>query len=94
MLLHGGWSRTQALLYNVVSASTFLIGGLVAYTVSARIDLTFLLPFAAGNFVYIAASDLVPEVKHSHGVKENAIHLTAFVAGIVLLAVLRVMLEG
>ena len=85
VLVHGGWGRTRALIFNVVSASTFLLGGLLAYAVSARIDLTFLLPFAAGNFVYIAASDLVPEIKHNHGPRDNAIHLGAFATGILLL---------
>ena len=93
VLVHGGWSPARALLYNLISASTFLLGGLIAYVASDRIDVVFLLPFAAGNFVYIAASDLVPEVKHNHGALDNAVHLAAFSAGIVLLYVLRVTLE-
>ena len=54
---------------------------------------SLLVPFAAGNFVYIAASDLVPEVKHSHGVRDNVIHRGAMVGGIMLLYLLRVALE-
>lgn len=93
VLVHGGWSPGRALLFNVLSASTFLVGGLAAYAMAARIDLTLLLPFAAGNFLYIAASDLVPEIKHNHGVRDNAIHLGAMVGGIMLLYLLRVALE-
>jgi zinc transporter ZupT len=52
------------------------------------------LALVGGNLVNIAASDLVPEVKHGHGVKENVIRVIAFVAGILLLAALRVVLEG
>jgi zinc and cadmium transporter len=55
---------------------------------------SFLLPFAAGNFLYIAASDLVPEVKHNHGLRENAVHLTGLVSGIALLYLLKVTLGG
>jgi len=94
VLVHGGWSRRKALLFNVLSASTFLIGGLVAYVASTRIDVTFLLPFAAGNFLYIAASDLIPEVKHGHGKWENAVHLVALVSGIALLYAFRVWLDA
>lgn len=94
VLVHGGWSPRSALVYNVLSASTFLVGGLVAYALSARIDLTLLLPFAAGNFLYIAASDLVPEVKHDHGARDNAIHLAALAGGIVLLYGVRVAFDG
>jgi zinc and cadmium transporter len=93
VLVHGGWSRGRALLYNLISASTFLVGGLVAYLASAQLDVVFLLPFAAGNFVYIAASDLIPEVKHDLGARQNALHLAAFIGGFLLLYVLRVVIE-
>ena len=65
VLVHGGWRKGQALLFNLLSGLTFLLGGLVAYAASATIDVKALVPFAAGNFIYIGASDLVPEVnKH------------------------------
>jgi zinc and cadmium transporter len=92
LLVHGGLTPRRALLFNVISASTFLVGGVVAYAVSARLNLLFLLPFAAGNFLYIAASDLVPEVKQDYGIRENAIHFAALVAGVALLYLFRVML--
>ncbi len=93
VLVLGGWSRRSALLFNILSALTFLLGGLVAYWTSARMDVAFLLPFAAGNFIYIAASDLIPEVKHNHGVRANMLHFAAFVAGVALLFVVRRLLE-
>jgi zinc and cadmium transporter len=94
VLVHGGWSPRRALVYNVLSATTFLIGGLIAYALSSRMELTFLLPLAAGNFLYIAASDLVPEVKVAKGVRHNAIHLLAMVSGMALLYLLRVVIES
>ncbi|MEX1113257.1 MAG: ZIP family metal transporter [Patescibacteria group bacterium] len=93
VLVHGGWSWRNALLFNVISASTFLVGGLLAYVASAQIDVSFLLPFAAGNFLYIAASDLVPEVKHNDRMRDNLIHLLALIGGIVLLYAVRLLLE-
>ena len=62
ILVHSGWKTRSALAYNVASALTFLIGGLVAYVLADAIDVAFLLPFAAGNFVYIAAADLIPQI--------------------------------
>jgi zinc and cadmium transporter len=85
VLVHGGWERRQALLFNVLSALTFLVGGLVAYVASFRLDVTFLVPFAAGNFIYIAAADLVPEVKAHAELSANFVHFAAFVAGLALL---------
>jgi zinc and cadmium transporter len=62
ILVHSGWKTRSALAYNVASALTFLVGGLVAYALSDTVDVAFLLPFAAGNFIYIAAADLVPQI--------------------------------
>ena len=93
VLLHGGWDKRKALLWNLVSGLTFLIGGLIAYAASARIDIGFLVPFAAGNFIYIGASDLVPEVNKHHDVGRNVIHFIAFILGIALLWGLRVVLD-
>ncbi len=59
VLVHAGWSKKRALFFNVLSALSFLLGGIVTYAASFEVDVTFLLPLAAGNFIYIAASDLV-----------------------------------
>lgn len=85
VLVHGGWSKSRALIFNLLSGLTFLVGGLLAYAVSFQIDVAFLLPFAAGNFVYIAASDLVPEVNKDHGARRTVWHTLAFLGGLLLL---------
>ena len=85
VLVHGGWSKRRALLFNLLSGLTFLLGGLLAYGLSFQMDVSWLIPFAAGNFLYIGASDLVPEVNKHHELKANVIHLLAFVLGLALL---------
>lgn len=62
ILVHSGWSPRRALIFNFASALTFLVGGLMAYAVSGQWDVALLIPFAAGNFVYIAAADLIPQI--------------------------------
>jgi len=62
ILVHSGWKPRSALLYNAASAITFLFGGLVTYALSGSLNVTLLVPFAAGNFVYIAAADLIPQI--------------------------------
>jgi zinc and cadmium transporter len=94
VLLHGGWEKRRALLFNVLSALTFLLGGLLAYTASLSRDVSFLVPFAAGNFLYIAASDLIPEVKRDRSLRVNVVHFACLVAGIALLYLLRILLES
>jgi zinc and cadmium transporter len=93
VLLHGGWEKRPALVLNVLSALTFLVGGLLAYAASRSIDVAFLLPFAAGNFIYIAASDLIPEVRRDRSLRVNLLHFVSFVGGLALLYLLRVLLE-
>ena len=92
VLVHGGWSKRRALLFNVLSGSTFLLGGLVAYGLSFQMDVSWLIPFAAGNFLYIGASDLVPEVNKHHDLGANAVHLLAFVLGLLLLLFAKLMI--
>jgi zinc and cadmium transporter len=89
VLLHGGWSKGRALLVSVASSLTFLVGGLFAYAASVQVDVSFLVPFAAGNFLYIAASDLVPEVNKHHSIRINVVHFIAFAAGIALLLAIK-----
>jgi zinc and cadmium transporter len=93
VLVHGGWNKWQALAFNLLSGATFLLGGLVAYTVSPAVDVGFLIAFAAGNFLYIGASDLVPEVRVQERARDSALHFAAFVAGLGLLAAMAAVLE-
>jgi zinc and cadmium transporter len=90
VLLHGGWSRGKALLVSGLSSLTFLVGGIFAYVVSREVDVSFLVPFAAGNFLYIAASDLVPEVNRHHLLGTNLLHFASFTAGIALLVIIKI----
>jgi zinc and cadmium transporter len=93
VLVHGGWERGSALFFNVLSALTFLIGGILAYFVSFRLDVSFLVPFAAGNFIYIAASDLIPEIKEHAELKVNVIHFATFALGAALMLLVKIVLE-
>jgi zinc and cadmium transporter len=81
VLVHSGWSKASALLFNLLSASTFLLGGLLTYALSFTIDVSWLIPFAAGNFLYIAAADLVPEVNRHPSPVANLVHFSAFLLG-------------
>lgn len=85
VLVHGGWTPRSALWFNLLSGSTFLLGGLLAYAFSQQADVTWLVPLAAGNFLYIGASDLVPEVNKAHGLLPGLVHFGAFSVGLGLL---------
>lgn len=87
VLMDGGWSKSSALTLNLLSGLTFLIGGLAAYILSFQNDVSWLIPFTAGNFIYIGACDLVPKLNQqtTQNIKYRAISLVAFIAGVSLL---------
>ncbi len=85
ILVKGGWDKMQALAVNFLSSLTFLGGGLAVYFLSSDIDLRYVIPFSAGNFIYIAASDLIPQVNKWHGMRKNSLQFMAFLAGLALL---------
>ncbi|HDQ22400.1 MAG TPA: ZIP family metal transporter [Candidatus Uhrbacteria bacterium] len=89
ILIHGGWNKKKALLFNFLSALTIVLGGVIAYFLSTRINVAFLVPFAAGNFIYIACSDLIPEIKQEASFKNNLIYFSLFVVGILLILAVR-----
>ncbi len=92
VLVHGGWDKRKALLFNVLSALTFLAGGLLTYAVSSKMDVSFLIPFAAGNFLYIGASDLVPEVRNHKDPGVNIINFISFLFGVSLMLLIKIVL--
>jgi len=93
VLLHGGWNPRRAMLVNTFSSLSFLAGGMLIYAASLQLDVRFIIPFAAGNFIYIGASDLIPEVnKHNH-FSTNVLHFTAFLAGVTALFLVKLALE-
>lgn len=89
VLLHGGFHKRKALFFNFLSGLSFLLGGLLAYFISFEMDITFLVPLAAGNFIYIAAADLIPEIKHLESAKARWINLIFFSTGLLLLYYMR-----
>ncbi len=64
VLVYGGFEKSKALILNFITALTVVIGGIVGYYLSSSIGgaIVYILPFTAGGFIYIAASDLVPEL--------------------------------
>jgi zinc and cadmium transporter len=85
-LLYGGFSVKKALLYNFFSALAALLGALLVLTISTDVNPTsFLIPFAAGGFIYVAGTDLIPELHKHNEAKKGVIQVLAFLVGIGLM---------
>jgi len=93
VLIYAGMTRRRALLLNLMSASTSILGVVIALTLSAYVNnlVALLLPFAAGNFIYIAGSDLVPELHDEKRLSSSLVQLALMLLGLSLLYLLKFM---
>ncbi len=71
VLVHGGFDKKKAMIYSYLAQATVILGGLGGYFLATSVEglSSALLPFAAGGFIYIAASDLIPEMHKETGGK-------------------------
>jgi len=89
VLLHAGFTKKKALLFNLASAITAIVGALVGIFLLGQETTmqNYLLPIAAGGFLYIAASDLLPEMRKEPVGKKLFFSLIMFSLGIFLMLV-------
>ncbi|MBU1111410.1 MAG: ZIP family metal transporter [Nanoarchaeota archaeon] len=91
VLLHAGLSKAKALFYNFLSALTALVGAIIGLIIGSGSEMftLLILPFAAGGFLYIAGSDLIPELHKECKPKDIALHFGAMLLGIGLMVALK-----
>lgn len=84
ILIHSGLSTGRALFYNFLVSLTALLGVIIALVLNMYVQgiTSFLIPFSAGTFMYIAGSDLIPELHHETKIDRSIIQLAMFVLGI------------
>ena len=90
VLLQAGLSKKKALFFNFLSALTAVLGTAIALMMggSERI-IPILLPFAAGGFVYIAGSDLIPELHKEPSLKKSLSAFSFFIIGIAFMLAIK-----
>ena len=95
VLIYSGFKKLKALFFNFLSAIFAIFGGIFGFFLSEKIGsaIIFLLPFAAGNFIYIAASDLIPEIKQRVDAKKSFIHFLIFLGGLGLMLITKLVGE-
>jgi len=89
VLVYAGFKKKKALFYNFLSALTAILGAILGYLISGGFNITILLPFAAGGFIYIAATDLIPELHKRVKVSESIFQLIFILIGLILMWSLR-----
>jgi len=84
VLIHGGFTKRKALIMNLLTALTAIVGVVIALLLGKIGDafFMFILPFTAGGFIYIATADLIPEMKKECGGRKSLIQLAGIVIGV------------
>ena len=96
ILLHKGLKRKKVLLVNILSALAAVIGALITFWIGEQIEtsIPMLLAITAGFFIYIAASDLIPEIHHENRKGFAAIETSLMFLGVATIYIFITLLEG
>jgi len=90
ILIYGGFSKVKALLFNFASALVAILGAILTLSLGAKfVNLVpLLIPFTAGGFIYIASSDLIPELHKETQVSKSLLQFLGLLLGIGLMVAL------
>ncbi|HOI60348.1 MAG TPA: ZIP family metal transporter [Candidatus Pacearchaeota archaeon] len=93
ILIHGGFERKKAVIINFLSTLSTIVGGIVGLIIGSSNPtfIYFLLSFAAGNFIYIASVDLIPEINKDISFKKTILQLIFIILGFTLIALLNLL---
>lgn len=87
ILLHSGYTRGRAFFYNVLSSTTTVVGGLLAWLALQEVQaaLPYVLAIAASSFIYIAVADLIPTLHQRVEGKATVQQVVLIAAGILVI---------
>jgi len=90
VLVYGGFSKVKALLFNFASALTAILGAVLTLILGFKLTgiIPLIIPFTAGGFLYIAGSDLIPELHKETNLLKSGIQLLGLLLGIGLMVLL------
>jgi len=89
ILVYSGYSIKKALFFNFISSLSAFFGAILA--LSIKIDPHLIIPFTAGGFIYIAGSDLIPELQHSFKIKTSIIQFLSIIIGLLIMCLLKIL---
>ncbi len=96
VLIHAGYSKAKALMFNFISAITAFFGVLVVFAIgqqNAESFAFFVVPITAGGFIYIAVSDLLPEMRKETRWQHSLLQLLFLAVGVAIMYGLKVYFE-
>jgi zinc and cadmium transporter len=90
VLLHAGYSKQKALWFNFLSALSAIVGVVIALVIgeNSNVFINSILPIAAGGFIYIALSDLIPELNKIKSGKQSIYQILVVIIGVLAMVAL------
>ncbi|TAG00988.1 MAG: ZIP family metal transporter [Betaproteobacteria bacterium] len=90
VLLHSGYSRRKAFLYNLLSSLAMVVGGVIAYFAldQAQAYITPVLAFAAASMLYVAVADLIPTLHRRFSIRDTLQQMVMIGLGVVTVVVM------
>ncbi len=90
VLIHAGYTKKRALWLNFLSAVAAVLGAFAVLGIGqiAEISDSWLLPIAAGGFIYIAVADLIPELQKTKDARHSVFQIIAVMVGVLAMAAL------
>ncbi len=96
ILLHGGLKIKKALFYNFVAALSAVLGGIIAFYLASMIEslAVFLVGIAGGGFLYLAMTDLLPEINKENSWKKSMAQFISMILGLLIIYFMGIFLPG
>lgn len=96
ILLHSGYTKKKAFLFNVASSLATLIGGLLAFLALNLVQqwVPYILSLAAASMLYVAVADLIPGLHKRTALRDTLSQLLLIVLGVASVAVTKWLVEG
>ena len=84
VLLNAGLNRTRALVYNILTGMTSVIGGILGYYILSDLQawIPYVLVISASSFIYIAVADLIPQMNFYKSVRQGITQITLLLLGV------------
>lgn len=96
ILLHSGYSKKQALLFNLFSSLATMVGGLIAYAALQTVQnwVPYILSLAAASMLYVAVADLIPGLHKRTAMKDTVMQISLIFLGVATIGLTKWWLEG
>lgn len=87
VLIHAGFSRKKAIFFNFLVSLSAIAGAVITILLATSTNIVgYLIPFAAGNFLYLSLSDLFPEIQKETETKQSVKQLAFIALGVLIMA--------